>query len=107
MGAITAYEVARRATAAGHPPVALFTAAVSPPHIYAAAVMKLYITRELGADEEPPLEEVMEKLRGWDKLPKETLMLASRPILSDHLSSCKCISPARVMQFCWQLQSST
>lgn len=75
LGAITAYEVARRATAAGHPPLALFTAAVSPPHIYAAAVMKLYLTRPLAPGEQPEVEEIMEKLRGWDKLPKETLML--------------------------------
>lgn len=55
-------------------PVAFFPAAVSPPHLYALAVMKLYMTRDLDATEPPPIEEVMEKLRGWDKLPKETLM---------------------------------
>lgn len=75
LGAITCYEVARRAVAAGHPPLALFTAAVSPPHVYAAAVAKLYVTRPMQPGEDPNLDEVMEKLRGWDKLPKETLMM--------------------------------
>ena len=77
LGAITAYEMARVVEREKNAPmpVALFTAAVSPPHLYAYAVMKLYMTRQLAADEPPPFEEVMEKLRGWDKLPKETLML--------------------------------
>lgn len=57
------------------PAVAFFPAAVSPPHLYSLAVMKLYMTRSLDANEPPPLQEVMEKLRGWDKLPKEMLML--------------------------------
>lgn len=77
LGAITAYEMARvvEREKLAPMPVALYAAAVSPPHLYAYAVMKLYMTRQLEADEPPPFEEVMEKLRGWDKLPKETLML--------------------------------
>ena len=77
LGAITAYEIARvvEREKLAPMPVALYAAAVSPPHLYAYAVMKLYMTRQLAADEPPPFEEVMEKLRGWDKLPKETLML--------------------------------
>jgi surfactin synthase thioesterase subunit len=77
LGAITAYEIARvvEREKLGPMPVALYAAAVSPPHLYAYAVMKLYMTRPLAAYEPPPFEEVMEKLRGWDKLPKETLML--------------------------------
>ncbi len=83
LGAITAYEVARVVEREKNAPmpVALFAAAVSPPHLYAFAVMKLYMTRQLAADEPPPFEEVMDKLRGWDKLPKETLMLVR--ILTD------------------------
>ncbi|CAL8466746.1 g6282 [Coccomyxa elongata] len=77
LGAITAYEIARvvEREQLAPMPVALYAAAVSPPHLYAYAVMKLYMTRQLEPDEPPPFEEVMEKLRGWDKLPKETLML--------------------------------
>ena len=77
LGAITAYEIARVVEREKNAPmpVALYAAAVSPPHLYAYAVMKLYMTRQLAADEPPPFEEVMGKLRGWDKLPKETLML--------------------------------
>ncbi len=77
LGAITAYEIARvvEREQLAPMPVALYAAAVSPPHLYAYAVMKLYMTRQLEADEPPPFVEVMEKLRGWDKLPKETLML--------------------------------
>ncbi|KAK9803914.1 hypothetical protein WJX72_004698 [[Myrmecia] bisecta] len=75
LGAITAYEVARQAQAKGLPlPVAIFPSAVSPPHMYAIAVMKLYVGRELAYDETPPVEEVMAKLRTWDTLPKEVLM---------------------------------
>lgn len=75
LGAIISYEVARRASAAGHPPLALFTAAVSPPHIYASAVAKLYVSRPLQPGEEPDLQDVLQKLRGWDQLPKATLMM--------------------------------
>ena len=75
LGAIVVYEVARRTTAAGNPPVALFTAAVSPPHIYAEAVMKLYVTRQMAEGEAIDVEEVMNTLRSWDKIPRETLMM--------------------------------
>ena len=83
LGAITAYEIARAVEREGNAPmpVALFPAAVSPPHLYALAVMKLYLTRPLGADEPPPLEEVMGKLRGWEQLPKETVMMVSSVLL--------------------------
>ena len=78
LGAITCYELAQSAVRAGLPgPVALFTAAVSPPHLYALAVMKLYVTRQLGAEEPAPLEEVLQSLQGWESLPKEVLMQAS------------------------------
>ena len=77
LGAITAYEITRiiEREKVAPMPVALFPAAVSPPHLYALAVMKLYLTRTLDSNEPPPTEEVMEKLRGWETLPKETLML--------------------------------
>ena len=61
------------------PPVALFVAAVSPPDLYARAVMKLYLTRALRADEPAPLQEVLAKLRGWRELPRDTVMLARSP----------------------------
>ena len=70
-----AYEVAWRTTAAGNPPMALFTAAVSPPHIYAEAVMKLYVSRQMAEGEAIDVEEVMNTLRSWDKIPRETLMM--------------------------------
>ena len=79
LGAIIAYEIARRASDAGNPPVTLFTAAVSPPHIYAEAVMKLYVTRQLAEGEGIDIAEVMATLQSWDKIPKETLMMVSPP----------------------------
>jgi surfactin synthase thioesterase subunit len=50
LGAIVAYEVARRVADRRHAPMplALFPAAVSPPHLYALAVMKLYVQRAVG-----------------------------------------------------------
>ena len=76
LGAIVAYEIAQRAQARDLPlPLAFFPAAVSPPHLYALAVMKLYLTRSIAHDDASPIEEVTEKLRGWQDLPKETLML--------------------------------
>ena len=77
LGAIVAYEVYKRASEAGKPPVALFTAAVSPPHIYAQAVMKLYLTRQLEEGESLDMDEIMATLRSWDKIPKETLMMVT------------------------------
>jgi surfactin synthase thioesterase subunit len=50
LGAIVAYEVAKRVRDRKHAPMplALFPAAVSPPHLYALAVMKLYVQRAVG-----------------------------------------------------------
>ena len=50
LGAIVGYEIAREVeeSRCAPLPVALFTAAVSPPHLYAVAVMKLYLQRRLG-----------------------------------------------------------
>ena len=89
LGAIVAYEVARRTTAADNPPMALFTAAVSPPHIYAEAVMKLYVTRQMAEGEAIDVEEVMNTLRSWDKIPRETLMMVrvQTPLLIGSVAS--------------------
>lgn len=76
-----AYEVAQRMQKEGHPPVALFIAAVSPPHIYAEAVMKLYVNRPLAEGEGPNLEEIKKTLQSWDKVPKETLMMVGLNLL--------------------------
>lgn len=50
LGAIVAYEVTKRVAAqkTAPMPLALFPAAVSPPHLYALAVMKLYVQRAVG-----------------------------------------------------------
>ena len=75
LGAITAYEVAQRATARGlPPPLAFFPAAVSPPHLYAMAVMKLYLAPGARVDS-ASFETVIDKLRNWRDIPKETLMM--------------------------------
>lgn len=51
LGGIVAYEVARAAAKRGvRPPVALFVAAASAPHLYAEAVAKLYVG---GAEQNP------------------------------------------------------
>ena len=78
LGAIIGYEIAREVeeSRCAPMPLALFTAAVSPPHLYAVAVMKLYLQRKLGRREEPPVEEVMNILRGWKDLPKHILLKA-------------------------------
>lgn len=70
-----AYEMTRKAheSHAVPLPVALFEAAVSPPHMYAQAVMKLY----LQAGEQLDLNLILEKLRGWDTMPREQLMQVS------------------------------
>lgn len=83
LGAIVAYEITRivQAERLAPSPIALYAAAVSPPHLYALAVMKLYMTRPLMADEPPPLDEVMQKLKGWENLPKATIMQVRHPIL--------------------------
>ena len=75
LGAIIAYEVAQRTTARGlPPPLAFFPAAVSPPHLYAMAVMKLYLAPGAKVDSSS-FETVIDKLRNWREIPKETLML--------------------------------
>lgn len=50
LGAIVAYEVTKRIVERKHAPMplALFPAAVSPPHLYAIAVMKLYVQHAVG-----------------------------------------------------------
>lgn len=79
LGAITAYELVFAAVAEGRPPpVALFTAAVSPPHIYAAAVMRLYLKPGEDASQAPDVAQVMQTLCTWDQIPKELLMQVSR-----------------------------
>lgn len=75
LGAITAYEIAQRTTARGlPPPLALFPAAVSPPHLYAKAVMKLYLAPGARADDSS-FQAVIDKLKNWKDIPKETLMM--------------------------------
>ena len=78
LGAIIAYEIAQtiQKKLIAPMPVALFAAAVSPPHLYALAVMKLYMTTPMRANEPPPLDEIMQKLLSWDKLPKAIVMQA-------------------------------
>ncbi len=51
LGAIVAYEIARRVRERKHAPmpVVFFPSAVSAPHLYAIAVMKLYVQHAVGA----------------------------------------------------------
>ena len=51
LGAIVAYEVTRQVQERKHAPmpVAFFPSAVSAPHLYAIAVMKLYVQHQVGA----------------------------------------------------------
>ena len=56
-------------------PIAFYTAAVSPPHLYALAVMQLYMNKSVEERELAPFDEVMKKLSGWRALPKETVMM--------------------------------
>ena len=51
LGAIIAYEITRRVRNKKHAPmpVAFFPSAVSAPHLYAIAVMKLYVQHHVGA----------------------------------------------------------
>ena len=84
LGAIIAYEICHLVEneKLAPNPIAFFPAAVSPPHLYSLAVMKLYMTRALDKDEPNPLEEVMNKLWGWETLPKETVMMVGLAIKS-------------------------
>lgn len=78
LGAIVGYEIIREAERTGCAPLPLMfmPAAVSPPHVYASVVMKIYLQRRLRRGEEPPLDEVMRILRDWKDLPREKLLLA-------------------------------
>ena len=55
-------------------PVAFFPAAVSPPHLYAMAVMKLYLAEGAQADE-GSFKGVVDQLKNWRQIPRETLMM--------------------------------
>lgn len=78
LGAIVGYEIIREVekTKSAPLPVGFMPAAVSPPHVYASVVMKIYMQRRLMPWEKPPLEEVMKTLRGWKDMPREKLLLA-------------------------------
>ncbi len=78
LGAIVGYEIIREVQKSGcaPPPVAFMPAAVSPPHVYASVVMKIYLQRRLRRGEQPPLDEVLKILRGWKEMPREKLLLA-------------------------------
>ena len=78
LGAIVGYEIIREVerTKCAPMPVAFMPAAVSPPHIYASVVMKIYLQRRLRRGEEPPLDEVMKTLHAWKDMPREKLLLA-------------------------------
>lgn len=78
LGAIVGYEIIREVqrTGCAPMPLAFMPAAVSPPHVYASVVAKIYMQRRLRWGESPPLEEVMAVLRGWKELPREKLLKA-------------------------------
>ena len=78
LGAIVGYEIIREVqkTKCAPPPVAFMPAAVSPPHVYASVVMKIYLQRRLRRGEDPPLDEVLKILKGWKEMPREKLLLA-------------------------------
>eukprot|EP00887_Chlorella_sp_A99_P003340 scaffold26.g3340.t1 len=77
LGAILAYEVAREieATRCAPLPLALMPAAVSPPHLYADAVARLFIkSRKLRRGEQAPLGEAIDNLRNWRQQTKQQLL---------------------------------
>jgi acyl transferase domain-containing protein/surfactin synthase thioesterase subunit/acyl carrier protein/NAD(P)-dependent dehydrogenase (short-subunit alcohol dehydrogenase family) len=78
LGAIVGYEIIREVqrTGCAPMPLAFMPAAVSPPHVYASVVAKIYMQRRLWWGESPPLDEVMAVLRGWKDLPREKLLKA-------------------------------
>ncbi len=82
LGAIVAYELARavEAEALAPPPALLAVAAVSPPHLYALAVARLYLPPGGPAEVDPAAlkEGVLAKLAGWESLPRETIMMVRR-----------------------------
>ena len=90
LGAIVAYELARCAERAGLPlPVALFTAAVSPPNLYAEAVAQLYAAPGSQPGGPDLMAEVLQKLQDWQSLPKG-LVLQVHTLLS---LSIHCLPP--------------
>ena len=75
LGAIVAYELVQCAGRAELPlPVALFTAAVSPPHLYAEAVAQLYAAPGSTAAGPEMMAGVLHKLQDWRSLPKDLVM---------------------------------
>ncbi len=82
LGAIVAYELARavEAEALAPPPALLAVAAVSPPHLYALAVTRLYLPPGGPAEADPAAlkEGVLAQLAGWESLPRETVMMVRR-----------------------------
>jgi hypothetical protein len=90
LGAIIAYEIICKVQEnhLAPMPIAFYTAAVSPPHLYALAVMQLYMNQSVEERKLAPYDEVMRKLAGWRALPKETVMMVQYCILthSDFLS---------------------
>ena len=84
LGAIVAYETIQAvASAKVKPlPIAFFPAAVSPPHIYAGAVAKLYQAPEEEKQSFPSMmTSVLDKLRRWRELPQEVVMQVTLGIL--------------------------
>lgn len=81
LGAMIGYEIIRVAQRDGLPmPVAFFPAAVSPPHLYSVAVMKLYLVTPLRPGERPPAalyEQVLTRLKNWHTLTKEQMIMVS------------------------------
>lgn len=76
LGAIVAYETIQTvASSRAHPlPVAFFPAAVSPPHIYAHAVAKLYQAQGEVQQGQGMIAGVLDKLQQWRELPREVVM---------------------------------
>ena len=105
LGAITAYEVAHCAIAAGLPPPAmLFTAAVSPPHIYAGAVAKLYLAQGEAAEGPEMMHNVLDKFAQLGQAAQgyRDAGQSSQLHLRHALPACQWpASQLVVMQWCW------
>ena len=80
-------------------PVVFFAAAVSPPHIYAEAVAKLYRAQGNASQGPQMVADVLDKLRRWRELPRELVMQVtseyacmsqSRLLLHDALLEVEC-----------------
>lgn len=104
LGAIIGYEIIRVAQREGLPlPVAFFPAAVSPPHLYSVAVMKLYLVNPLKPGERPPqalYDQVLTRLKNWHTLTKEQMIMVRPARLSP--SRCLCLSSlAMSSAFCY------